>query len=203
MLEELEQRLNRKIRENSDSIHEMHEDFTDVCSKLVKKFTEENLTRDERIEEHHKLFSDLFGKLQRQVTEETNALESQVVDTRTKHDELLEDLRSDVTRQAEDLAVTCGKLERSTNERYTDLAEVLEEQRRSFTEGLAKVDNKFSEEIAGQDERQRSRATYSSACPSWAPPSTGSTEPACTTGMCMCTASSLACRRSSSCRLRS
>ena len=102
MLEELEQRLNRKIRENSDSIHEMHEDFTDVCSKLVKKFTEENLTRDERIEEHHKLFSDLFGKLQRQVTEETNALESQVVDTRTKHDELLEDLRSDVTRQAED-----------------------------------------------------------------------------------------------------
>jgi rubrerythrin len=65
LLEELEARLNRKIRENSDSIHEMHEDFTDVCSKLVKKFTEENLTRDERIEEHHKLFSDLFGKLER------------------------------------------------------------------------------------------------------------------------------------------
>ena len=39
----------------------MHEDFTDVCSKLVKKFTEENLSRDERIEENHKLFSDVFG----------------------------------------------------------------------------------------------------------------------------------------------
>ena len=70
----MEARLNRKIRENSDSIHEMHEDFTDVCSKLVKKFTEENLVRDERIEEHHKLFSDLFGKLERRMSEETNDL---------------------------------------------------------------------------------------------------------------------------------
>ena len=74
LIEETEARLNRKIRENSDSIHEMHEDFTDVCSKLVKKFTEENLVRDERIEEHHKLFSDLFGKLERRMSEETNDL---------------------------------------------------------------------------------------------------------------------------------
>ena len=72
LLEEVESRLNRKIRENSDSIHEMHEDFTDVCSKLVKKFTEENLTRDERIEENHKLFSDLFGKLDKRVNEDTS-----------------------------------------------------------------------------------------------------------------------------------
>ena len=86
----MEARLNRKIRENSDSIHEMHEDFTDVCSKLVKKFTEENLTRDERIEEHHALFSDLIGKLERRLTEETSDLGAQLSETKGRHDELLD-----------------------------------------------------------------------------------------------------------------
>ena len=107
MLEELERRLNKKIRENSDSIHEMHEDFTDVCSKLVKKFAEEGMTRDEKILQNEKLTNDLFDKLQRQVTDETNALESQVVDTKQRHEE--RDDKKEGEDEGADTEATGGK----------------------------------------------------------------------------------------------
>jgi hypothetical protein len=145
------------------TVEEHHGHFTDVCAKLDGKLVEQVARLDAQAEQEHSYIVDTAASLDEKLSSTLQRLDEQQTEKNATQDERMDELSGAVAEHHTHFTAVCGKLDKKFVEKDAEQDDIIENHRKYFTTVCSKLDKKHSEKAASLEAQVQANHDHGSS----------------------------------------